>query len=144
MAVKGRGARQKGANGERELFGLLNGFLGREEFKRNLLQTRIGGADNEGSALGAPVALEVKRCEKYNFPSWIAQARAQAKPGQRAALAYRRSKEPWTVAVFMTAEQFATYYATLQNGYAQAIVSATLPGAALTHEEYCQCQRCQA
>lgn len=110
--MSGRSSRTKGASGERELFALLNEALGRDTFKRNLLQSRIGGADNERSHL---VALEVKRHEKLQLNQWMKQCLAQAKPGAVPALAWRASREPWRVAVVMTPAQFASYYRTLSE-----------------------------
>lgn len=113
----GKASRNKGAAAERELFNLLNAHLGTVEFRRNILQSAIGGQDSMSARNPfemLPVALEVKRCETLAFPKWIAQAKEQAKPGQLPALAWRRSQEPWTIAVMMTPEQFADYYKTLR------------------------------
>lgn len=63
--------------------------------ERNLSQTRAGGADSL-SVRGW--AIEVKRHERLSRPAWWRQAVKQARDtGRRAMLAYRRSREPWTV-----------------------------------------------
>lgn len=104
--MSGRSSRRKGAGAERELFKLLNKELGIELFRRNLVQSRIGGPDNQDAkVLG--VSLEVKRQEKLNLPAWIEQAVQQAEPGTLPVLAYRRSDEPWRILAIHTAESFA-------------------------------------
>lgn len=110
--MSGKGSRQKGAAAEREAFGLFNELLGRNEFRRNISQTRAGGCDNEGHL---KVAIEVKRQETLALPAWIRQAREQAKPDQVPVLAWRQSRTPWQVAVLMTPEQFVAYYKRLSN-----------------------------
>lgn len=112
----GRSSRNKGASAERELFKILNDLLGRPIFKRNVTQTQDGGCDAvhaEDPNRMLPVALEVKRCETLALPAWIRQTLEQAKPGQMPVLAWRQSQQPWQVAVLMTPEQFAAYYAAL-------------------------------
>jgi len=105
--MPGRSSRTKGASGEREFFKLLNDHLGYEAFKRNLVQTREGGADSETDL---PVSIEVKRQEKLSLPAWLQQSREQAKrAGKVPVLAYRRSREPWTILVEMSVEQLLEY-----------------------------------
>jgi len=104
--MSGRSSRVKGASAEREAFALLNSLLMREAFKRNLSQTRAGGYDHE--PLSAPVAVEVKRCETLALGKWMKQAEEQA-PGLTPAVMYRRNKEPWSVLVKMTPEQFSLW-----------------------------------
>lgn len=88
---------------ERELFQELNEICGVAVFRRNLVQSRLGGPDNQDAAdLG--ISLEVKRQEKLNLPAWIAQAEAQAVPGTLPVVAYRRSREPWKFLIVCDAE----------------------------------------
>jgi Holliday junction resolvase len=105
-------SRRKGANGEREVFKLLNVKLGRDVFRRNLLQSRIGGADNEGELV---MAVEVKRGEQLKLAEWIAQARQQAKPGQLPVLAYRRNGEPWTFLCIADLDWIASLFELLEG-----------------------------
>ena len=79
MAVKGKGARNKGAQGEREFLKIVTELLADRgvtvELRRNYDQTAIGGAD----CLRLPgVAIEVKRQETLALPSWWRQAIDQA------------------------------------------------------------------
>lgn len=90
----GRSQRTKGAAGERELSKLLAERLG-IDCQRNLEQTRSGGADLLGVG---PWAVEVKRHERLAISTWWAQACAQA-GDSLPALAYRQSRQPWTVLV---------------------------------------------
>jgi len=86
--------RNKGACGERELFNLLTDYLG-FVVKRNLSQTRGGGADG----IDVPgFAIEVKRQETLALPAWWRQAVDQA--GDRIpVLFYRQSRQPWRAVV---------------------------------------------
>lgn len=86
--------RNKGAVAERELSKLLGDRLGIDCY-RNLEQTRSGGADLLGVG---PWAVEVKRHERLAINTWWAQACAQAEDAYPA-LAYRQSRQPWTVLV---------------------------------------------
>lgn len=114
--MSGRGSRLKGAAAERECFGLFNHLLGRDDFRRNISQTRAGGCDNEGHL---KVAVEVKRQETLALPAWIRQAREQAAPDQVPVLAWRQSRTPWQIAVLMTPEQFIDYYKRLNDDAAK-------------------------
>ena len=90
----GASQRNKGASGERELAKLVSEALG-VNCSRNLEQSRAGGAD----LLDVwPWAIEVKRHEKLQIPKWWGQACQQAKD-LYPALAYRQSRQPWTVLV---------------------------------------------
>lgn len=86
--------RSKGANGERELFRLLSDHLG-TIIKRNLSQTRNGGADS----LDLPgYAIEVKRQEAIRLDAWWQQCVEQAIAQERVPmLAYRQSRKPWRI-----------------------------------------------
>lgn len=85
-------SRAKGARREREFFAILENELG-ISCKRNLQQTRSGGADS----YDVPGwAIEVKACEQLAFgPAWE-QAERQAN-GNRPALAWKQSRRPWAV-----------------------------------------------
>jgi len=99
-------ARNKGARSEREFFDLINGLLGVAWLKRNLSQTRGGGQDSDDLL---PVAIEVKRQEVLRLAQWLSQARSQAQEGETPVLAYRQSREPWTILVDMSPDEFADY-----------------------------------
>lgn len=88
--------RRKGATAERELFGLLSDELG-TVVKRNLSQTRGGGADT----LDVPGwAIEVKRQEAESISAWWKQALEQAESsGRKPILFYRASRQPWRAVV---------------------------------------------
>lgn len=105
--MSGATSRRKGAGAERELFGLLNTELGHEWFKRNLLQTRQGGCDDQNAEV---FALEVKRQENVALHKWLEQTLAQAKPGQVPVLAYRRNKEPWRLLVVLDISGFCQLF----------------------------------
>ena len=117
MAAKGgRSARLKGATAEREFFKLLNAELAGEEwepFKRNLIQTRQGGADTEAHH---SVSIEVKRRETLSIGTWLKQMREQTNDGQTPVLAYRQNKQPWTILVEMDVAAFIDYLVEM-HGY---------------------------
>lgn len=90
--------RNKGQRGERELFGILSDLLG-TCVRRNVDQARNGGADGmEVSGW----AIECKRVESGFRAEWWSQAIDQAqRAGRRPALAYRASRQPWRVRLWL-------------------------------------------
>lgn len=95
--------RRKGAAGEREALRLLGDELG-ELLKRNLTQTREGGAD---CVCIRGFALEIKRQEALSRPAWWRQACEQAaRLGVEPMLLYRRSREPWRAFIHTEAGQY--------------------------------------
>ena len=90
--------RNKGARGERELFGILSDLLG-TCVRRNVDQARNGGADG----MEVPGwAIECKRVESGFQSAWWSQAIDQAqRAGRRPALAYRASRQPWRVRLWL-------------------------------------------
>lgn len=83
----------KGANGEREILNWFMDNFDLPELKRNLEQTRNGGAD----CLDIPgIALEVKRQEALTVPAWWEQTKRQAIIAKRfPVLAYRQNRKKW-------------------------------------------------
>jgi hypothetical protein len=80
MASRGRGARIKGAQFERDIANLLSEKTG-IEFKRGLAQTRGGGAEvADVTATGLPkhVHFELKRQQRCNIKAAYAQAKNDA------------------------------------------------------------------
>lgn len=93
------GAKNKGANGERELAGILDSWARsidvKLELKRNLEQTRGGGHDLVGLEEYG-LAVEVKRVEQNAINSWWSQAVRQAvKVNSIPVLAHRKNRQPW-------------------------------------------------
>jgi hypothetical protein len=99
--VSPKGARQKGARGERELFALIEEKTGLQ-LDRNLQQSRNGGQDATARPGTPPLwlAVEVKRQESLNLSAWWEQAKSQSKPGQLPVLFFRQSRKPWQVITF--------------------------------------------
>lgn len=87
--------RNKGGRGEREFLRLLGERLGRD-LRRNLQQTREGGADCLDVA---GFSIEVKRQEKLSLGAWWDQAVRQTTGNHTPALAYRQSRHPWRIMV---------------------------------------------
>jgi hypothetical protein len=97
--------RNKGARGEREIITILqrtvDSVLGDAAFtlKRNLEQTRDGGADIAGaSAVYDIVSFEIKRQERLLLNTWWKQTLKQARNSERLpVLIYKQSRGKWTV-----------------------------------------------
>jgi hypothetical protein len=104
-------ARNKGANGEREVVKLLNGIIervlssqewdigiietARKCIQRNQNQSAVGGSDLNG-VFG--LAFEVKRCEQLHIEAWWKQTVDQAiRNNEMPVLIYRQSHQPWRV-----------------------------------------------
>lgn len=88
-------SRTKGASAERELFKIIGDMLG-IKVKRNLEQTRDGGADT----IVGEWALEVKRQEILHIDDWWEQTTRQATIAyKQPMLIYRKSRQPWRVRV---------------------------------------------
>jgi Holliday junction resolvase len=90
--VNGRGKRNKGAAGERELAALLTEHLG-FAVKRNLGQARDGADDITVQKF----RIEVKRQERLQVDKWSEQVEACSQPGEIPVLAYRRNGQPWRI-----------------------------------------------
>ena len=90
--MDGRGKRNKGATGERELAALLSDALGRV-VKRNLGQAREGGCDINIQHWN----IEVKRQEKIKIYDWMKQAMESCAAGQSPVVAFRKNGKDWLV-----------------------------------------------
>jgi len=90
--VNGRGRRNKGATGERELAGILTDQLG-VAVKRNLGQARDGGDDMTVGKF----RIECKRHERLQIDTWCEQVEACAQAGDVPVVIYRRNGKPWRV-----------------------------------------------
>jgi len=99
----GRMSKQKGMRGEYEVRDILQPVVDRvyrkfglvsPQLKRNLEQTRSGGADLNGLDW---MALEVKYREQLQLNQWWKQTKDQARPGQLPVLVHRANFEAWKV-----------------------------------------------
>jgi Holliday junction resolvase len=94
--MNGRGKRNKGAAGERELAKLLTDELG-FVVKRNLGQARDGADDITIQHF----RLEVKRQERLQIDAWSLQVEACAQPHEVPVVVYRRNGQPWRVCLLL-------------------------------------------
>ena len=94
--MNGRGRRAKGHNGELQFAKLLTTSLKlKKPLTRNIDQVRFGGADIMSLE---PFAIEVKRCQTFNFPAWHKQAENQTTLANPVpVLAYRRNNQKWRI-----------------------------------------------
>lgn len=118
----GAHAKNKGANGEREVIGLLqpiidsvfgldleadevNGLgrfeLGVPELRRNLEQVRSGGHDVEGIPW---LAIEVKRQEQLGINNWWEQTIRQAGEKALPVLIFKQNRKKWRVMMYGSIE----------------------------------------
>lgn len=88
----GINVRNKGKAGESEWVNRYQMFFP-NEIKRNLLQTREGGADISGCS---PFQVEVKRCQKLDRRAWWRQVTAAClHEDDIPVVAYRQNHCPW-------------------------------------------------
>ena len=102
-----KASRDKGARREREALRELSDCLGEHypPLKRNLQQTREGGAD----CIDLPgFSVEVKGVERFQS-AWFNQAAEQAGEGQLPAVMWKQSRKPWRVFVEMSVPEFAEW-----------------------------------
>lgn len=90
--MNGKGKRQKGAHGERELAKILEDELG-FVVTRNLGQARDGGDDITIQKF----RIEVKRQERLQIMAWCEQVEKVCKPGDVPVVAFRQNGKPWKV-----------------------------------------------
>ena len=114
----GRGSKNKGKWGEREVVQLLQAF----GFKARRGQQYAGGGDspdvihNMQLSDDRAIHIEVKRAEKFLLWSSLDQAREDASPGDIPVVFYRKSRKPWVVV--LTAVAFLTIMKTSASGVA--------------------------
>lgn len=90
--MTGKMARNKGANGERELAAILSEELG-FVVKRKLGQAREGGDDIQI----LDWKIEVKRRETLAIMQWVRQIESCLQENQKPIVAFRQNKEEWRV-----------------------------------------------
>lgn len=90
--MNGKGKRQKGAQGERELAKILEDELG-FVVSRNLGQARDGGDDITVQKF----RFEVKRQERLNIMAWCEQVEQACKQGDVPVVAFRQNGEQWRI-----------------------------------------------
>jgi hypothetical protein len=96
--VSGRGARAKGARGEREVCQLIAGITG-DDVSRNIGQSRDGGHDVDWG----PFAIEVKSQQTVSMPAWQSQVIRSVKGTDKIpTVAWRRKSEEWWIALPMS------------------------------------------
>ena len=86
-------SRRKGANGERELAGVLREFG--YEARRG---QQYSGANGDADVVGLPgIHIECKRVERLNLYDAIAQSKHDAKDGEVPAVFHRKDNSKWLV-----------------------------------------------
>jgi len=99
--------KNKGSAGERELAKWLQRTLNLDEApKRNLEQTRSGGAD----LILPPFMFEVKRCERLDLDSWWVQITKATGNESIRVVAFRQNHRPWEFLI-------SANYVGIEKGY---------------------------
>jgi len=108
----GKRERDKGMAAEREVRDLINALSSFHVFKA----PHSGALEwMKGDLVGFPkMHLEVKRQERVSIDKWCEQAEGQAEEGQVPAVVWRRSREPWRIA--MPLDHFIVLMDLLING----------------------------
>lgn len=92
-ATPGKGSRNKGAAGEREVAEIFR--------KRGYNAQRTpnsGGLWIKGDLEGLPgIHAEIKRAERANFTAWYKQAKRDRPPGKMAVVIHRANRGEWVV-----------------------------------------------
>ena len=92
-------SRHKGARGELEV---VRELQARGIDARRTAPMQAGGSRGDADVLSLPgVHIEVKRQERLCLDQWSRQAEADAPAGAMPVVAYRRSREPWRVALLL-------------------------------------------
>lgn len=107
VLINGRGAKAKGAIGEREFLKAIGaeltslGFPVPEVgFQRNLEQTRHGGFDNHNEDCLSHWAIEIRRRENLSLGAWWKDVCTKASKLERVpVIAYRQNRKPWAIAL---------------------------------------------
>lgn len=91
-------ARRKGAVAEREIVQILrdHGFQSRRTAS---MQAQIGAPEADVTFNVEGFHLEVKRQETVAIDKWCAQAAIAAKPTDTPCVIWRKSRQPWRVAL---------------------------------------------
>lgn len=106
--LSGRGAKAKGARGERDVCALIAGITG-DDVSRNLDQSRDGGHDIDWG----PFAIEVKSQQSVSMPAWQAQVMASVAGTDKVpSVVWRRRGEEFWVALPM--KDFVAIFNTLR------------------------------
>ncbi len=105
-------SKQKGKRGELEISGLLRnyGYNARRSVQYN-------GKAEEGKAdvIGLPgIHLEIKRVERLNIDEAMAQARRDAREGEKPAVFHRKNRCKWLVT--MDLDDWMELYSEWHNG----------------------------
>lgn len=89
----GKSQREKGKRGERELARRLREYG--YDARRG---QQYSGANGDADVIGLPgVHIEVKRTEKLSLYDALAQAIADARPGEMPVVAHRRNNCDWVI-----------------------------------------------
>lgn len=90
-------SRRKGKTGELEVVNLLKD---RGLKAQRTAPLQAAGGTTDADVLGVDgFHLEIKRCERVEIDKWHAQATLASKPTDTPCVVWRRSRQPWRVAL---------------------------------------------
>lgn len=91
-------SRRKGANAEREIVQILRAH-GFDAQRTAVLQAAVGSTDPDVRFSVEGFFIEAKRQERVEIDKWCAQAELASKPTDTPCVVWRRSRQPWRVAL---------------------------------------------
>ena len=92
-------SKRKGSAGERELAALLReyGFAARRG-----IQSPAGQLEADVVSSIPGIHIEVKRCEKLNISTAMAQSMRDSRPNEIPVVMHRKNREPWLITMPLT------------------------------------------
>ena len=97
--MTGRGARNKGATGERELAGILTDLFGTTCYRGARMYAT--GRDAPDVAGLPKIHVECKRVAALALPAALRQSQADAKPDEVPVVMHRPNRSPWMVSCLL-------------------------------------------
>ena len=91
-----KNSRRKGANGEREIAGILRDVYGYKDAKRGQQYCGVAGNADVVDALPG-IHMEIKRVERLQLYDAMAQAKQDARSGEIPAVFHRKNRSGWLV-----------------------------------------------
>ena len=105
-------SREKGAEGERKLAGILRDEYGFSGARRG---QQYSGANGDADVVGLPgIHIECKRVEKLNLDSAMNQSTRDARDGEFPTVFHRKNRTEWKVTMYL-GDWMKLYKAYLEN-----------------------------
>lgn len=109
-----KNSRRKGAEGERELAGILRDVYGYKDAKRGQQYCGVAGNADVIDALPG-IHIECKRVERLQLYDAMTQAKRDARPGELPAVFHRKNHSEWLVT--LSIDDFMNLYREWNAGH---------------------------